>query len=100
MELRVAGENLLDQGSSGPGQTEDKHGLPGWQASVRESLEQGRLPRLDQLGDETFVLRRIVNQVSPLEVGECEGIRLACALGRFRRIAGARPRRSPGRSKG
>ena len=65
-----------------------------------EALEQGRPPRLDQFGNEPLVLGRIVHQVSPLEFGKGEGVGLACALGRFRVVADARPRRLPGQTRG
>ena len=48
-----------------------------------QSLEAGRIERLDQPRDEPLVLGRIVHQVSPLELGQGQGIGLRGAVGRF-----------------
>ena len=96
----MAGQDLLDQRGTRPRQTDDEHGPPGLEPGVRQSLEQGRLERLDQLRDEPLVLGRIVHHVSPLKLGEREGVGLARALGRLGDNAGAHPRRLPGRRKG
>ena len=63
----MAGQDLLDQGGTRPWQTDDEHGPPRLEPGVCQSLEQGRLERLDQLRDEPLVLGRIVHHVSPLE---------------------------------
>ena len=96
----MAGQDLLDQCGTRPWQPDDEHGPPRLEPGVCQSLEQRRLERLDQLRDEPLVLGRIVHQVSPLKLGQRQGVGLARAVGRLGDSAGAHPRRSPGRRKG
>ena len=83
VHLRVAGQDLFDQGRSRAGQAEDEDRATRVEPRAGESREVARLDCGDHLGDETLVLGRLEGVMTTLQVGEGQGVGQSQALGGF-----------------
>ena len=76
VDLRVAGEHLLDQGRARPGQTEDEHRPARVQPHAGGALKEGRIELSQEVIDEELVIGR---DVLPAVAGPAPGgAQLAC----------------------